>query len=260
MVRGASDIVAFAGAAWLGSLCLAAQACDLPPPETGTVAAARDGETLQLSDGRIVRLIGAKAPMPPLGWRGDDPWPLVEEAKAALSLLAAGKAVELRFGGARTDRHGYALAQVFVVEGERRLWLQQQLVAQGLARVYSFPDNRACVGELLAQEREARAKRLGVWASYAYRIEQALDVKRLGRLIHSYQLVGHRRRGRRGRRAPLSQFRAGLAERLHHQRRAQGCKCLRRCRHRPQKARRHAVARARLPGLAQRTHDRSEPS
>ncbi len=99
MVRGASDIVAFAGAAWLGSLCLAAQACDLPPPETGTVAAARDGETLQLSDGRIVRLIGAKAPMPPLGWRGDDPWPLVEEAKAALSLLAAGKAVELRFGG-----------------------------------------------------------------------------------------------------------------------------------------------------------------
>ncbi len=189
MVRGASDIVAFAGAAWLGSLGLAAQACDLSPPETGTVAAVLDGETLQLTDGNIVRLIGAKAPMPPLGWRGDDPWPLVEEAKAALSLLAAGKAVELRFGGARTDRHGYALAQVFVVEGEDRLWLQQQLLAQGLARVYSFPDNRACVGELLAQEREARAKLLGVWASYAYRIEQALDVKRLGRLIHSYQLV-----------------------------------------------------------------------
>ncbi len=189
MVRGASDIVAFAGAAWLGSLCLAAQACELSPPETGTVASVLDGETLKLTDGRTVRLIGAKAPMPPLGWRGDDPWPLVDEAKQALSALATGKAVELRFGGARTDRHGYVLAQVFVVGGADRLWLQEALLAQGLARVYSFPDNRACVGELLAREREARAKRLGLWASYAYRIEQALDVKRLGRLIHSYQLV-----------------------------------------------------------------------
>ena len=40
--------------------------------------------------------------------------------------------------------------------------LQEELVAKGLARVYSFPDNRACVAELLARETEARAKRLGV--------------------------------------------------------------------------------------------------
>ncbi len=33
-----------------------------------------------------------------------------------------------------------------------RLWLQQEMVGQGLARVYSFPDNRACVRELLASE------------------------------------------------------------------------------------------------------------
>jgi micrococcal nuclease len=136
----------------------------LSPPEASTVAAVLDGETLKLTDGRTVRLIGAKAPMPPLGWRGDDPWPLVDEAKHALSALAAaGKTVELRFGGLRQDRHGHVLAQVFVVEGENRLWLQEALVAKGLARVYSFSDNRACVAELLAREQEARAKRLGVW-------------------------------------------------------------------------------------------------
>jgi endonuclease YncB( thermonuclease family) len=190
MVRGVADILAFAGAVWLATaLCLPARACDLSQPETGTVAAVIDGETLQLAGGKTVRLIGAKAPMPPLGWRGEDPWPLVDEAKEALSALASGREVELRFGGARADRHGYLLAQVFVIEGESRLWLQQELLAKGLARVYSFPDNRACLPELLAREREARAKRRGVWASYAYRIESALDVKRLGRLIHSYQLV-----------------------------------------------------------------------
>jgi endonuclease YncB( thermonuclease family) len=164
-------------------------ACDLAEPETGTVAAVIDGETLKLADGRTVRLMGAKAPMPPLGYRADDPWPFVEEAKEALTRLAAGKAVELRYGGAKTDRHGYALAQVFVVGGGARLWLQREMVRQGLARVYSFPDNRACVKELLAAEAAARDKRLGLWASSLYRVESAENVERLGGLTDSYQLV-----------------------------------------------------------------------
>jgi micrococcal nuclease len=62
-------------------------------------------------------------------------------------------------------------------------------VGEGLARVYSFPDNRACVSELLAAENDAREKSLGVWASPVYRIESAEDVDRLGRLTQSYQLV-----------------------------------------------------------------------
>ncbi|MGZ8416749.1 MAG: hypothetical protein ACXWVQ_07145, partial [Methyloceanibacter sp.] len=70
MVRGVADILAFAGAAWLAAWCPAVRACDLPASEAGTVASVIDGETLQLTDGRTVRLIGAKAPMPPLGWRG----------------------------------------------------------------------------------------------------------------------------------------------------------------------------------------------
>jgi len=170
-----------------------AQACDLPTaeaaPETAVVAAVPDGETLKLTDGKTVKLIGAKAPMPLLGWRGDDPWPFVDEAREALEGLAANKTVELRFGGRRADRHGYLLDQVFVVSGDERLWLQDELVRQGLARVYSLPDARACTTELLASEREARAKRRGLWSSSVYRIQDALDEKRLDRLIHTYQLV-----------------------------------------------------------------------
>ena len=57
--------------------------CALSEPETASVAETIDGETLKLGDDRIMRLIGAKAPAPPLEWRSDDPWPLVEESKQA---------------------------------------------------------------------------------------------------------------------------------------------------------------------------------
>ena len=178
--------VAFAGVV----APVAAASCVLSEPQRGTVAQIIDGETLALTDGTIVRLIGAKAPSPPLGWRGDDPWPMVAEAKQALERLAAGAEIELRYGGRRVDRHGYALAQGFVAKGDARIWLQQALVAQGLARVYSFPDNRACVAELLESEAAARAARKGLWGVSAYRIRDAGgDPEAIARLKHSYQLV-----------------------------------------------------------------------
>ena len=77
----------------------------------------------------------------PLAACSDRPWPFAAEAKQALTELASGAEIELRYGGAKADRHGRALAQVYVVKGGERLWLQGELVGKGLARVYSFPDN-----------------------------------------------------------------------------------------------------------------------
>jgi endonuclease YncB( thermonuclease family) len=175
----------------LGVAAEQARLCQLSDAERGTVAAIIGGETLQLADGSVVRLIGAKAPSAPLGFNGDTPWPMVEEAKEALRRLASGAEVELHFGGRREDRHGHLLAQIFVVKGDQRLWLQQELVAQGFARVYSFPDNRACVAELLAAERSARDEHKGLWAVFAYRIRDAngRDPEDIARLRQSYQLV-----------------------------------------------------------------------
>ena len=152
-------------------------------------------------------------------YRGDHPWPLVAEAKEALVGLAQGAEVELRFGGTTSDRHGRALAQVFAVKGDDRVWLQGELSPRGLARVYSFPDNHACVGALSAREAEARAKRLGVWGNSAYRILDA-DERRASVASHP-QLSARGGRGRGGRRReepPLSQLRQGLAQRFHRRR------------------------------------------
>lgn len=164
-------------------------ACDLPPGETATVESVVDGETLKLTDGREVRLLGVKAPRAPLGWKGEDPWPFVAESKAALDRMVSGATVELRFDARREDRHRHVLAQVIIERDGTQIWLQEELVARGFARVYALADTRACVGALLAAEREAREARRGLWRSWAYRTQDAGDPKRLGRLTRTYQLV-----------------------------------------------------------------------
>jgi endonuclease YncB( thermonuclease family) len=149
----------------------------------GKVASVIDGDTLRLEDGGEVRLVGIQAPKLPLG-RPDFPtWPLADEARAALERLAQGQDLKLFAGGATIDRHGRRLAQL---ERDDGLWIQAALVQAGLARVYSFPDNRALVPELLAYEREARAARRGIWANPFYRVR---DPTELGRATDSFQLV-----------------------------------------------------------------------
>jgi endonuclease YncB( thermonuclease family) len=67
------------GALSFALLSASAFACDLPPGQKGTVAEVKDGETLALTDGTLVRLINAKAPAAHLAARGDRPWPFVAE-------------------------------------------------------------------------------------------------------------------------------------------------------------------------------------
>ena len=134
-----------------------------------------DGDTLVLDDGREVRLVGIQAPKLPLGRKGFKPWPLAEEAKQALGRLALGKTLQLAYGGQDRDRHRRTLAHLFDTEGA---WIQGALLELGLARVYSFADNRALVPEMLALEAEARAARRGIWAHPFYAVRAAAEAER----------------------------------------------------------------------------------
>jgi endonuclease YncB( thermonuclease family) len=107
---------------------------------SGTVREIVDGDTLTLASGARVRLVGIQAPKLPLGRPGYPTWPLAHEAKAALAELAMGKRLRLAYTGRRIDRHGRLLAHLFDAEGR---WIQGVLLARGMARVYTFPDNRA---------------------------------------------------------------------------------------------------------------------
>ena len=149
----------------------------------GVVRAVVDGDTLLLESGVEVRLVGIQAPKLPLGRRGFRTWPLAGEAKAALEELSLGKHLALGYGGRKIDRNGRLLAHLTDDAGS---WIQGAMLSRGMARVYTFADNRSRVAEMLALEREARDARRGIWSNAFYRVRDATETPDL---IDTFQLV-----------------------------------------------------------------------
>lgn len=163
---------------------MAAQHRAAPNPVlSGTVGSIVDGDTVLLQSGVQVRLVGIQAPKLPLGRRGFKAWPLADEAKAALARLTSDRAVTLSYGGRKSDRHGRLLAHLTTPDGR---WVQGALLRGGMARVYTFPDNRGRAGEMLALEQQARKAKRGIWANAFYRLRAADDLRRD---IGTFQLI-----------------------------------------------------------------------
>lgn len=163
-----------------------------PPPgvtagERAKVAGVIDGDTVTLDkrvEGAIeVRLVGLQAPKLPLGRAGFQAWPLSEEAKSALLSLVRGRTVDLYYGGARMDRNGRRLAHLVAEDGT---WVQGAMLERGMARVYSFADNRGAVAEMLALEAAARTARRGIWAHPFYAV---LSPDEAAGRIDTFQIV-----------------------------------------------------------------------
>lgn len=165
------------------SLLLAAAA----PVERWRVVAVVDGDTLELEDGRHVRLAGIEAVKPPRNAapEGRRRWPLADAATATLSELALGRIVAPR-GEIRLDRHGRVMAHLLRDDG---LWLQAELLARGHARVHTRPDARDFAAEMLATEDGARGTQRGLWRTRLYAVRGAGDPDALARDRDSFQIV-----------------------------------------------------------------------
>jgi endonuclease YncB( thermonuclease family) len=189
MGRHVRATVAVVGALAVSLMPVAIPACEgLRDGPRGTVTEIVDGDTLLLDTGLVVRLIGIQAPHLALGRDGLEDWPWAAEARAALSRIALNKPVLLRYGGADKDRYGRDLAQLYLNDGSQG-WVQAEMLEAGMARVYSFPDNRACVDELLAAENRARTGGLGIWDDPYYRVRRAERPATLVPLEGHYELI-----------------------------------------------------------------------
>jgi len=161
----------------------------LRPGQSAVVIEVVDGDTVVLDhrvDGaRQVRLVGLQAPKLPLGRAGFKEWPLAADSRSALMVLTLNQTVRLAFGGSPIDRHGRLLAHLFLKDGT---WVQGKMLSSGMARVYTFADNRSLAPEMYRLENSARKSRVGIWSHPFYAVRAATP-ERLEALTGTFQIV-----------------------------------------------------------------------
>lgn len=162
---------------------LPAAACDLTRGEPLVLGSVVDGQGLMLADGREVKL--ADIDTPKLAHERAPAWPYAEEARSFLDRLLR-QGATLAYDKTREDRYGRILAFPLLADGQSA---QARMVEAGFARVMGSPDNRACLGELLALEAKARTARRGIWADPFYRVLDAHDVVTLARSEGRFEIV-----------------------------------------------------------------------
>jgi len=205
-IRGAL----FAFGLWVVCCCPAlVQAADcLPfaPDEWAVIKHVHDGDTVNLVDGRKVRLIGINTPE--LGRDGLPAEPLAIEARDALRrLLPEQSQVALRFGPEQQDKYGRYLAHLYTAE---RQSVQVELLQQGLAAAVAVTPNVANLDCYVAAEKRAIGK--GIWQQPLFR---GIETTRLANGARGFHvLIGRVERVGESRKSIWLNFEGGLAARI----------------------------------------------
>jgi endonuclease YncB( thermonuclease family) len=148
----------FVSAIWLSG----AQAFCPTPGGLAPVAVQRvvDGDTLRLSDGRNVRMIGLNTPELGKQGRSDEPFAVAARKRLEALVAASDGRVGLVPGKESKDHYGRTLAHVYGADGAN---LEAQMLAEGLGFLVAVAPNVDLVACQQAAERNARQAGLGVW-------------------------------------------------------------------------------------------------
>jgi endonuclease YncB( thermonuclease family) len=119
-----------------------------------------DGDTLRLSDGRNVRMIGLNTPELGKQGRSDEPFAVAARKRLEALVAASDGRVGLVPGKESKDHYGRTLAHVYGADGAN---LEAQMLAEGLGFQVAVAPNVDLVACQQAAERNARQAGLGVW-------------------------------------------------------------------------------------------------
>ena len=137
-----------------------------------------DGDTIRLSNGTSVRLIGINTPE--MGYDGAISQPLARAARQFLEAeIRQHQRIGLVYGEDRQDRHGRQLAHVFVSDNGTAQNVQQLLLEQGLAFWVAVAPNTRFLPCYRAAEAKAVTAQTGVWSEAYYQPKNAADEQAL---------------------------------------------------------------------------------
>ncbi|MHC8303809.1 thermonuclease family protein [Pseudomonas sp. PB3P13] len=152
-----------AGAFFVSAIWLSNAQAFCPTP-TGlvpvTVQRVVDGDTVRLSDGRSVRMIGLNTPELGKKGRSDEPFAVVARKRLEALVAASDGRLGLLAGKESKDHYGRTLAHLYGSDGNN---LEAQMLAEGLGFQVAVAPNVDLVACQQAAERTARQAGLGVW-------------------------------------------------------------------------------------------------
>ena len=144
-----------------------------------------DGDTFRTRAGEKVRLLGINTPEIAHNAQAAQPYGM--DARRRLQQLISGKTVRLQLDRDKKDNYGRTLAQVYLRDGR---WVNEQLIRDGLAVVYTFAPNFQWADRLIKAEFYARSNMVGLWKSERFKVLDTADLS--ARLIGQFRLVrGH---------------------------------------------------------------------
>jgi endonuclease YncB( thermonuclease family) len=152
-----------AGAFFVSAIWLSGAQAFCPAPGGLTPVAVQrvvDGDTLRLSDGRNVRMIGLNTPELGKKGRSDEPFAVVARKRLETLVAASDGQVGLLPGKESKDHYGRTLAHVYAADGAN---LEAQMLAEGLGFLVAVAPNVDLVDCQQAAERSARQAGLGLW-------------------------------------------------------------------------------------------------
>lgn len=124
-----------------------------------TVKRVVDGDTVELTNGERVRLIGVDTPETVKPNSPVEPYG--KEASEYTKKMLTGQKVTLRFDVEPRDKYNRLLAYLYLPDGT---FFNEKLVREGYARILTIPPNVAFADLFLEAEREAREQNRGLWA------------------------------------------------------------------------------------------------
>ena len=128
------------------------QRADLGKSAEARVVKVYDGDTIELSDGRVVRYIGIDAP--------EHGRPGADSATALNRRLVLDRNVRVEYDGELKDHYGRDLAYVYA-DGSM---VNAEIIAAGWAWSYVFPKNMRHAVELLHLQQQAMRAHRGLWS------------------------------------------------------------------------------------------------
>lgn len=142
--------------------------------QTAALQKVYDGDTIELTDGRKIRVLGINTSE--LAHYGEPLEPLAEDARqATITFLSQTPTLKIKLGEQQQDQYKRWLAFVYTDQGEN---LSAYLLQKGLAAQVIIPPNVDDVVCLHEQEEKARHAAIGIWNHPYFKAREADQLKR----------------------------------------------------------------------------------